>query len=585
MVYISIESRKGGVGKTTVALSLAETLLENGYQVLMLDLDIVGTKMDPTFLEENCASIHEVSIQNKPVNLLRLFKEVYMTGKNIPAFSDDKEESNRLTFEYEKCNYFGSDIYEDNSKEKNKEDDSKKKNGNYNLIEDPRILYDAFHAYWMLEFVKVISNEFKRSVGTDKKVAILLDNSPGFSSIENGVHDFLTDMGPEKGKVLLVSTIDPQDIRACRQSQECIWTLYRDKIAASKYYHFLLGKEKETDKKEKKVDRKESEASDSIWNSLCASGGTLPGYYSSVPKEDLTFVKILYNKVPQNVYKEIFEKKLLKEDDEYAIPFLNHLLYFFSNSMLYENDIIHSISFSNKINDFVLYKDWTNLHNLAHTDRNYSSFCDFISQNGYGDFFKTEWSPVSPFVELKDYLVKQEIIKDYPLIVDELKKCLTGGQKSNIEMEVGFVKEYVLSLIRREKVEKKLPIDDVATFVTNAIVESEGDAVLNLHTDSMKYYGIEEFVPLFGLAVYRLHVYDVFCDIINELAAACLKDIKRMEIINLSAISDEISDLLLGKKKGDKVKENITQMLSSNIIAEELHSKLKEVINSWGLQG
>ena len=114
MVYISIESRKGGVGKTTVALSLAETLLENDYQVLMLDLDIVGTKMDSTFLKENSASIHEVSIQNKPVNLLRLFKEVYMTGKNIPAFSENKEESNRLTFEYGKCNYFESDIYEDN---------------------------------------------------------------------------------------------------------------------------------------------------------------------------------------------------------------------------------------------------------------------------------------------------------------------------------------------------------------------------------------------------------------------------------------------------------------------------------------
>ena len=579
MVYISIESRKGGVGKTTVALSLAETLLENDYQVLMLDLDIVGTKMDSTFLKENSASIHEVSIQNKPVNLLRLFKEVYMTGKNIPAFSENKEESNRLTFEYGKCNYFESDIYEDNSKEEKKKDDSKKQKGNDYLIEDPRILYDAFHAYWMLEFVKVIANEFKRAVGTNKKVAILLDNSPGFSSIENGVHDFLTDMGPEKGKVLLVSSIDPQDIRASRQSQEYIWTLYRDKIAASKYYHFLLEEEKE-----KKVDRKESEAFESIWNSLCASGGTLPRYYSSVPKgEDLTFVKILCNKVPKIIYKELFEKKLLKEDDEFAMPFLNHLLYYFNNSVLKEKEITHSISFSDSFEKYKLSKDWTNL--LA-DDIRYESFCAFTSKIGYGDFFKSEWAPLSPLRQIKEYLINQEIINDETIIDFTDAKEYSKGLKSNIEMEVDFVKEIVLRNIQetnKNNTGKKQQIDEVATFVKQAITESEGDVALNLHTDSMEFDGIEGFVPLFGLAVYRLHVYDVFCDIINELMAVCLENVERMETLDRDAISDEISDLLEGVKKSTEVRRDMTQKLLNNKYARELHSKLKEVIKSWGL--
>ena len=42
---ISVESRKGGVGKTTAALNLADLVLEKGYKVLLLDLDITGTSI------------------------------------------------------------------------------------------------------------------------------------------------------------------------------------------------------------------------------------------------------------------------------------------------------------------------------------------------------------------------------------------------------------------------------------------------------------------------------------------------------------------------------------------------------------
>ena len=40
----SIESRKGGVGKTTIALNLAKSLLSRG-PVLLLDCDITGTSI------------------------------------------------------------------------------------------------------------------------------------------------------------------------------------------------------------------------------------------------------------------------------------------------------------------------------------------------------------------------------------------------------------------------------------------------------------------------------------------------------------------------------------------------------------
>ena len=39
----SIESRKGGVGKTTIALNLAKALIDKGQDVLLIDCDITGT--------------------------------------------------------------------------------------------------------------------------------------------------------------------------------------------------------------------------------------------------------------------------------------------------------------------------------------------------------------------------------------------------------------------------------------------------------------------------------------------------------------------------------------------------------------
>lgn len=43
--YFSVESRKGGIGKTTVALNLGRCLLNTGYKVLLLDCDIIGTSI------------------------------------------------------------------------------------------------------------------------------------------------------------------------------------------------------------------------------------------------------------------------------------------------------------------------------------------------------------------------------------------------------------------------------------------------------------------------------------------------------------------------------------------------------------
>ncbi len=47
-LFFSIESRKGGVGKTTIALNMCKMLRKKGYVVLMLDCEITGTSSSET---------------------------------------------------------------------------------------------------------------------------------------------------------------------------------------------------------------------------------------------------------------------------------------------------------------------------------------------------------------------------------------------------------------------------------------------------------------------------------------------------------------------------------------------------------
>ena len=96
-LIISVESRKGGVGKTTAALNLARILLKKRkYAVLFLDADITGTNavefLKSPFWKKTCYGVHNAK-SNPPdhVNLLELFERSFMTGKSLPRFFKKKK--------------------------------------------------------------------------------------------------------------------------------------------------------------------------------------------------------------------------------------------------------------------------------------------------------------------------------------------------------------------------------------------------------------------------------------------------------------------------------------------------------------
>lgn len=557
MVYISIESRKGGVGKTTTALTLAETLLSDGYQILIVDMDIVGTTIDTTFINAQ-ELIHVVKLKGKVVNLVRLFKDLFMAGKNIPAFArEDEHKNNAFTYCIKKCNLIGSNIYD--------------MTGGTTPLEDPRILYDAYHSYWLLEFVKGISKSFAMAAGKDKKVAIILDNSPGFSSIENSIHDYLTDLGPEKGKVLLVSTIDPQDIAACRQSKSIIEKRFNDKVAAGNYYR---------DMTEGKAGHKiKSPDFDSVWNSLCASDGRKPAYHSCNHDKMSPFISILVNKVPQNIFIQLFAKDILHKETEKAAPFQDHLLYYFSNPQLTAHEIAYQRTYTDSFIDFI---QSGNMLEIEQDNARYGAFCDFSRQIGLGTFFKKEWAPLARFDDLLYVMKRRELLKEESDGKIWKIEEVDGASESQVDLEINVVTRFVVANLRNAKQLNGL-LPTIKEHVSSVLINMDGKEEIDFHSDHPRLQEMGDVVTSFSLAVYRLHIYRQVSEMLNSLMNYCLEDKENVEKINKDAIADWIENVLEGRIVVQDMTGALTKMLNDRKNARELSKALEEIVRSWGV--
>lgn len=568
MIYISVESRKGGVGKTTTALMLAEALVEKGYEVLVVDLDIIGTRIDESFLSANKEKIHEVKRNGKPVNLLNLFKNDLMVGKNLPAFTDtDSENENYMTIEKGKCNLVGSNIYEEKEAKEGENGEKKKKQS---LLEDPRLLYDSFHAYWLLTMVKQIAAQFKNTIGHDK-IALILDNSPGYSSTEKVVNDFLTDLGPEKGKIMLVSTIDPQDIAACRQTKMMIENLQKEKSAAGRYYRAMV--------ENKKAERIESEAFDTVWNSLCASGGKDPEYYSEDRDVQKPFTGIIVNKVPNSINEQLYAKKILNRDDEFAAPFQNHLLYYFSNPKLSANEIDHTIRIE-RFNDFKLSGK---IETIVEDEERYQKLRTYVGGLGFSEFFSQEWSPMRPFDRLISHMKENDALKSDGRKILDIKGYSPSVNGDKLRYEVGVVKKFVFANAKMSTDFAK-NIDTIATKIEEIIRRSEGQREIIFDIESAKLEHLNQFVMLLGIAVYRLHSYETGCIIINELIKECLENAEMMETLDMDVVSNKIMDVVEGRCINMNPGEILAEILRNHKNGHRLRMTVETLMNHWKLE-
>lgn len=206
----SIESRKGGVGKTTMALNLSKALLDRGYKVLFIDCDISGTPISnavekSVFWNKFINAGHEAN--GGFINLMKLFVD-----RNRSQAVNVQDIIKSIEYKLDKINIISSDIYGIDG----------------SLIMDPRHLMDEMNSYWLMCMLKEIADSF--ACINEQITAIVIDNSPGYVGLGKSIRDWLTSLGPKYAHFLLVSSLDVQDVEATICSAEEIYGLMDSKI-------------------------------------------------------------------------------------------------------------------------------------------------------------------------------------------------------------------------------------------------------------------------------------------------------------------------------------------------------------------
>lgn len=224
---ISVESRKGGVGKTTAALNLGY-LLKEKYHVLLLDIDVTGTSIRA--IQESRFWINDTYLltdnTGNPINLLQYYSNSYLRGDSMFSFTSLQEKDGVVVKE-NAINVMASELYGEDA----------------SLLYDPSLLLDNIHVYWLTRMITSICEDFSRCFDDEKSSVIILDNSPGFVGIGKAVHDILTDVGPEQAKFLTVASLDIQDLESSLKSVYLLHQEYLDKYNGARFPETQKGDE------------------------------------------------------------------------------------------------------------------------------------------------------------------------------------------------------------------------------------------------------------------------------------------------------------------------------------------------------
>lgn len=288
--YYSVESRKGGVGKTTIALNLAKALIEEGYEVLLIDCDITGTLIT----NAACLSpfwkndVIPLSLPGKTKNLISYFNDKYLKGDKIDS-------GTLLSSELEKgkIHLIGSDMY----------------NKDGSLIIEPSLLLDDLHSHWFVEMLKDISNLFFKKTDSGKK-AIILDNSPGFVGISKSIRDWFTNIGSDNVHFILVTSLDKQDVESTITSAIDIEKMMKLKWRIAYLYEHL------TEKEDKYYDELQKHLNENpeLKNYFYSLNEDKKHIISDNEPELINYISVIFNKVP-NIYSDINNSYVINNDD------------------------------------------------------------------------------------------------------------------------------------------------------------------------------------------------------------------------------------------------------------------------------
>lgn len=540
LYYISVESRKGGVGKTTVSLSLAQTLLNKGFQVLLIDLDVSGTKLSDIFIREHESYLHAVAFQGKPLNIVELYKNVFLKGGSVPSYE-------MFDIDAKKCNYISSDIY-------------CSVNGN-SPIEDPRVFLDTLHSFWMKKLVSHLSDSFGDFVGKcGGQGVIILDNGPGFSSLETMIHEMFTTIGADNAKFLLVSSVDDQDWDAIEQLTRMIGKMMNEKIQGGGYYRALLN----NDTTFKRID---SPYFEEIWKRLCMTEGAEPAYFKdrSITPEPSQYICRLVNKAPSE--KKLFETVRKMGNDVVFVPFIPNIQYHFSSIAIIEDkDLpLENVTFSGDINSIL--ED-----NLKYEK------CMAVLSAYESNFFKNYWAPLDAFRRLNDYYSKQEIpVKPVDTALYTAMNSEDVEKDSRETYEENLVRAFLHSMCEDRNIDI---IVDEAVFLLGQTGDS---SQLRLYTKKEALRHLAEPIMLTGVAIYYLKNYSSVCRLLSHLIAS-VKNPSVHRNLDLERLSSMVDNALVGQERmNSEFWDELKCVLTSQVNMRLMNEKLELVLGRWGI--
>lgn len=407
----SVESRKGGVGKTTIALNLGKQLLSKG-PVLMLDCDITGTSIsDPAsnsiYWKDDANVLKDPNGQ--PYNILGYFLDKFIRGNgNMNDFINSDMLQER------KINVIGSQLYASTLR----------------AIADTRLLMDEIHSYWLVVFVRSIIEAFENYY-SGKTVHVIVDNSPGYVGFCQALHNYMLKLGPETAKFLMVSSIDEQDLKSCIYACREIRDMIDTRLSAVVYYKRQL----------------EGQSSDPNFERELIADSELKKFYFSLMDDkqmmesysnarltEKNYLALVLNKVPRSLYDDNFDynfENVIPQEDMHlfksitsanesepqtiiyydeAISYQYYIKYLRSKTEYLNRDRYWSSRFKDLENRNAEYAQLTDrIEAIGKEETIFSNLMTNLSQRGYSRVARSipdTWNPSYELNKLEELLIK-----------------------------------------------------------------------------------------------------------------------------------------------------------------------------------